>query len=293
MSVHTPDDEIRSPDKMDSGKQEYDEYRQNIVYYPIQYDENCPVYYFEYIQKTSQNKKLHFHNGFEIGVCMEGDGIFLIANRVYRFTKNCVSFISSEQPHIAQSPNESPSRWRYLTIDWEKMFGNRDFEIRNNVIHSEKMAQLVLMIYDEAEKKESSYENVISHLLDALMCQMLRYENSDAASPVAKNGQDNVYAAIRYICNNYDKKFSIKELAAVNHYSVNYFRKVFKERTGMTPLDYVINVRLKMAAILLRSTDKSILSVAEECGFSTLSSFNRYFKSRYNMTPSQWRKKWK
>lgn len=280
-------------DKINELKNEYEEHRQNIVYFPITYDDDFPVYHFEYEQKTFTNKKLHFHNGFEIGVCLEGEGIFLIANKVFKFTKNCVTFISSEQPHIAQSPNESPSRWKYLTIDWEKMFGNKDFEVRNNVIYSEEMAQLVLMIYDEVEKRQDSYRNVVSHLLNALVCQMLRYENKVDNIPVANSGHDNVYAAIRYICNNYNRKFTIEDLAAVNNYSVNYFRKVFKEQTGMTPLDYVINVRLKMASILLRSTDKSILDVAGESGFATLSSFNRYFKNKYGMTPSQWRKKWK
>lgn len=280
-------------DKINEMKNEYEEYRQNIVYFPIVYDDDFPVYHFEYVQKTFDNKKLHFHNGFEIGVCLEGEGIFLIANKVFKFTQNCVTFISSDQPHIAQSPNESPSHWKYLTIDWDKMFGNKDFEVRNNVIYSEEMAQLVLMIYDEVEKKQDSYRNVVSHLLNALVCQMLRHESKVDHIPVVNSSHDNVYAAIRYICNNYNRKFSIEDLAAVNNYSVNYFRKVFKEQTGMTPLDYVTNVRLKMASILLRSTDKSILDVAGESGFATLSSFNRYFKNKYGVTPSQWRKNWK
>lgn len=272
---------------------EYEDYRQNIVYFPIEYDDDFPVYHFEYVQKTFSNKKLHFHNGFEIGVCLEGEGIFLVANKALRFTQHCVVFISSNQPHIAQSPNESPSHWKYLTIDWDKMFGNQDFEIKNNVIYSEEMTSLVLMIYDELENRQESYKTVVTHLLNALICQMLRYENKTEHIVASGGVHEGVYAAIRYICNNYNKKFSIEELAAVNNYSVNYFRKIFKEQTGMTPLDYVANIRLKMASILLRTTDKSILDVAGESGFSTLSSFNRYFKNKYGVTPSQWRKSWK
>ena len=83
---------------------------------------------------------------------------------------------------------------------------------------------------------------------------------------------------------------TIEDLAAANNYSVNYFRKIFKKYTGMTPLDYIINFRLRVASTFLRTTNKSVLEIAEESGFPTLSSFNRYFKKKFGTTPSQWRK---
>ena len=81
----------------------------------------------------------------------------------------------------------------------------------------------------------------------------------------------------------------MEELAKINNYSLNHFRKLFREQTGCTPLEYLINVRLKIAAVLLRSTDKSILEIAGETGFETLSSFNRHFKQKYRLSPSRWR----
>lgn len=276
-------------DKLRDLKNDLNKYQQNIVYYPIQYDD-FHVYYFEYLQKTFKNKKLHYHNGFEIGLCLEGEGIFIIENRVYKFKENCVTFIPSSQPHIAQSPDDAPSKWKYLTFDWENIFGYKEIHICENVIHSNEMAQLFLLIYGEVEKKADSYQNVVTHLLKALIYQLLRYENDSGDSSSTNDDYDKVYAAICYICNNYSHKFTIKDLAAANNYSVNYFRKIFKLQTGMTPLDYIINFRLKMASILLRSTNKSVLEISEESGFSTLSSFNRYFKKKYNMPPSQWRK---
>ena len=73
---------------------DYREYLESIVYFPIDYDEDYPVHYFEYTQRTFSHKKLHYHNGFEIGVCLEGEGICLVENKVYPFTKGCVSLIS-------------------------------------------------------------------------------------------------------------------------------------------------------------------------------------------------------
>ncbi|MBQ2544658.1 MAG: helix-turn-helix transcriptional regulator, partial [Clostridia bacterium] len=264
------------------------------VYFPIEYDENYPVYYFEYTQRTFNHKKMHYHNGFEIGVCLEGEGIFLVKNKVYPFRKGCVTFISSSQPHIAQSPNEFPSRWKYLTIDWEKLFGQKEIQVNRNVIWNEEMARLVEIIYAEAERHDESSVAVITHLLNALILKFLRCEGEAELdeAPAAKVIDPKIYASIKYILNHYGERLSVKDLAAESNYSVNYFRKLFTEQTGVTPLNYITNIRLRMAAILLRSSDRTIVDVAEACGFNSLSSFNRCFRDQYGTTPAQWRKQW-
>lgn len=273
---------------------DYQEYLESVVYFPIEYDENYPVYYFEYTQRTFNHKKMHYHNGFEIGVCLEGEGIFLVKNKVYPFRKGCVTFISSSQPHIAQSPNEFPSRWKYLTIDWEKLFGQKEIQVNRNVIWNEEMAQLVEIIYAEAERHDESSVAVITHLLNALILKFLRCEGEAELdeAPAAKVIDPKIYASIKYILNHYGERLSVKDLAAESNYSVNYFRKLFTEQTGVTPLNYITNIRLRMAAILLRSSDRTIVDVAEACGFNSLSSFNRCFRDQYGTTPAQWRKQW-
>lgn len=273
---------------------DYQEYRESVVYFPIEYDENYPVYYFEYTQRTFNHKKMHYHNGFEIGVCLEGEGIFLVKNKVYPFRKGCVTFISSSQPHIAQSPNEFPSRWKYLTIDWEKLFGQKEIQVNRNVIWNEEMARLVEIIYAEAERHDESSVAVITHLLNALILKFLRCEGEAELdeAPAAKVIDPKIYASIKYILNHYGERLSVKDLAAESNYSINYFRKLFTEQTGVTPLNYITNIRLRMAAILLRSSDRTIVDVAEACGFNSLSSFNRCFRDQYGTTPAQWRKQW-
>ena len=270
-------------------KKNYNQYRQNIVYYPIEFSDS-PVYHFEYLQKTFTNKKLHYHIGFEIGVCLEGEGIFIIDDKIYRFSRNSITFIPSSIPHIAQSLNDSPSKWKYLTIDWEKLFGYKEISIFPNIVNNnDNMALLVELIYKEVEKKESDYLSVVTHLFKALFQQLMRYVTTESAQHHADSDNDKIYAAICFISSNYNQKFSIDNLAAANNYSVNYFRKIFKKYTGMSPLDYIINFRLQVASSLLRNTSKSILEIAEDSGFQTLSSFNRYFKKKYGTTPSKWR----
>ena len=58
----------------------------------------------------------------------------------------------------------------------------------------------------------------------------------------------------------------------------------------MTPKEYTDSLRLQAAEKLLVETDKKIIEIAWDAGFSSLSSFNRFFKKKTGMTPTEYRK---
>lgn len=89
----------------------------------------------------------------------------------------------------------------------------------------------------------------------------------------------------------YDKKLTIADIASECGYSASHFMRWFKEATGTGFTSYLIEYRLNKAAQILRAnTDDTILEIAEKTGFDNLSNFNRLFKKRFDMTPSQFRR---
>jgi len=96
---------------------------------------------------------------------------------------------------------------------------------------------------------------------------------------------------IDYINNNYHQNLTIDFLADFIGYSKTHFMTVFKQHTGTSCTEFVIQVRLSKACELLVNSTNSILEIANEVGFNNLSNFNRQFKSYYLLTPSQYRKK--
>lgn len=80
------------------------------------------------------------------------------------------------------------------------------------------------------------------------------------------------------------------ELAAVVNLSASRFRHLFKEETGRTIHQYLRERRLARAEFLLRTTFLSIKEVMSEAGVSSMSHFVEYFKRRYGVTPSGYRK---
>ena len=54
--------------------------------------------------------------------------------------------------------------------------------------------------------------------------------------------------------------------------------------------EYLQQLRLERASTLLKETEASVISIAQECGFASVSYFNRIFKAAYGITPSEYRK---
>ena len=82
---------------------------------------------------------------------------------------------------------------------------------------------------------------------------------------------------------------TLQELSELFHYHPTYIGKAIKEETGKTFNELRQDLRLSRAADLLRQTDTPLQRIAMDLGYSDVSHFYRNFKSRYGMTPNQYR----
>ena len=81
------------------------------------------------------------------------------------------------------------------------------------------------------------------------------------------------------------------ELAELVNLSASRFRHLFKEETGRTAFQYLRELRLRRAEFLLRTTFLAIKEVMTETGLTSSSHFVHYFKKKYGMTPTAYRKR--
>ncbi len=95
----------------------------------------------------------------------------------------------------------------------------------------------------------------------------------------------------RCIKNRDDDGLTLKAIARERGYSEFHMSRVFREMTGVTLRDYMRGRRLAFALIDLRDTEKSILDIAVDYGFSSHEAFCRSFKAAYGIPPSTYRAK--
>lgn len=92
-----------------------------------------------------------------------------------------------------------------------------------------------------------------------------------------------------YISTHYTEPLTPGILAKEVNFSASHFMKFFKHHMGCTFTEYLNDYRLSIAATQLSSTNKPILELCEETGFTNLSYFNRLFKKKYGMPPRAYR----
>ncbi len=87
------------------------------------------------------------------------------------------------------------------------------------------------------------------------------------------------------------EKISVKELAQSLGYHEKYLGAKFKQKMGKSPRAYRNEHRLLKAESLLRNTHLSVIEIATRTGFDNVSYFNRLFRRRNDMTPTEYRKR--
>lgn len=94
---------------------------------------------------------------------------------------------------------------------------------------------------------------------------------------------------IQFLNCNYEKNITINDMAEVMHSSPSLFARTFKQETGYSPNDFLIQIRLERARKLLSTTDNSISEIAFLCGFNSSSHFATTFSKKFNIQPKKYR----
>ena len=112
----------------------------------------------------------------------------------------------------------------------------------------------------------------------------------DESENVDRKKVKKLLSALEYISKNYKEDISLNEVCETVQMSSFYFCRLFKSTLNMGFTDYLNSVRIRHAEEMLGETDKSILEIALENGFSSVSYFNRVFKSLKHCSPSEYRR---
>ncbi len=140
-------------------------------------------------------------------------------------------------------------------------------------------------IFSVFDKQEVVSEARISQLITNVLTELYlaRFAGEKTTSV------DAIEEVLTYISMHIEQSLSVEDLARRANLSPYYFSRLFKQSTGFSPHEYMLNHRVANAKYLLRTTDFPIKKVASCCGFSTASSFCTNFKKRVGSSPLQYR----
>jgi AraC-like DNA-binding protein len=113
---------------------------------------------------------------------------------------------------------------------------------------------------------------------------------SDAGRPGEDRDDRRIDRVLGWIHRQMAREITVAEAARVAGVTPGAFSRFFRHEVGKTFTQYINDVRCSEAGLLLRRTDKAVTIVAQECGFATMSHFNRQFRIRHGVTPREFRR---
>ncbi len=280
-------------------------------------EEYLPVYYLKNLGDTQKDptvslncvlspgkiKALHYHEGAEIGICVSGEGLTYIGDRIYHYRKGDLQYVSPYVPHLSASDEKcGESVWVWISFSPEQMLIKQNISIEaavsklnttdySCVFHPEENEYLSVLFekFKELLSLNENYNRTEAAFLAGLIImETVRFcgteKQSDRSGITEK--------AIMYISENYADKEAVTEskIADYCNLSCSHLRALFKRETGVSIRDFLVKTRLAAAAYSLRQTEKPILEIAFEAGFGQISCFNRLFRKIFGVTPREYRR---
>ena len=113
----------------------------------------------------------------------------------------------------------------------------------------------------------------------------------EAIQGLIANGSNNLAKTIiKYINANHANNISVESIAQYFHFSPSYISRLIKKATGVNYSDFIHQIRLNHAKLLLKNSSLNIYSIARQVGYTDISNFNRVFKKVIGISPSKYRK---
>lgn len=145
-------------------------------------------------------------------------------------------------------------------------------------------ALLEMMAFYQSGGSESLFASSLR------LYQMLSLFDEAIMSPCLRKNDDSIHRAIAYIRTHVGEKITLHQLAQISGLSDYYFSRLFKEMTGFSPNEFVINTRIDQAKVLLTNTPLFILDISKQVGYPNSSNLITHFIRRVGVSPTQYRK---
>ena len=141
----------------------------------------------------------------------------------------------------------------------------------------------------ELQLQRVNHEDMISLYMHHIFITINRYIKERRET---KNDTINdIERAAHYFKDNYNKQISIEQYAEEHLMSVNWFIHSFKSVMKMSPMQYIISLRIAMAKGYLENSTKNIAEISNEVGYENALYFSRLFKKYSGLTPTEYRKR--
>jgi len=251
----------------------------------------------EYVKASfkDQHFSKHVHEGYAIGVIERGAQRFITRGTKHISGEGSLVIVNPDTAHTGEPASEDG--WSYRAFyPTPEMFNSvlSDFPnlghcapyFNNPVIYDNSLIEHLRMIFDYADNHYPKL--LLETLIFAFFTKLLIKSSKRNISLDERAASDKIYMAREYLDEYFDRNISLDDLATIGNTNKYTLIRQFKERWGMAPHQYQVQLRIHRAKSLLRTGIKPV-DVAAVCGFYDQSHLSSHFKKALGTTPKSYR----
>lgn len=269
------------------------------------------IFVIRHLEEKHFDPVWHAHHEYQLFVVMEGTGTRFIGDSIKAFRPGELIFTGPHLPHLWRSDEVYFEKQNSLTTNGIVIYFNENFlgdhimekeemvmlkklftkSMRGLEFYGQKKLQVIKMMQELTQMQ--GIQSVI-HLLRILemlsFTKEYHYISSKAYDDVFnQNETDRLNQVYEYVLKNFRRKISLEELAGLLCMTPTSFSRYFTMKNNKPFSKFVAEIRIKHACKLLTETEDPISQICYECGFNTLSNFNKQFKDIMLKKPSEYK----
>ncbi len=259
-----------------------------------------------YLNSEYEDYDTHWHTAAEIIMPLENEYHVTIGQQIYHLNERDILFIPPGVLHSLQAP--SSGRRMIFLFNFSPISSLQDFSSllpvlsQPNLLSSldpethmdaVRLMQQIIDIYpDRSEPLRVAM--IYSYLIQFFVLIGRRHIRRDLLTQDSKSRKqtdcyERLNASMNYINANYMNDITVEDAARIAGFSKFHFSRLFKQFTEQTFCGYLNQRRINAAETLLLNPRLSVTDVALQSGFSSLSTFNRVFRTLKSCTPSEFK----
>lgn len=264
--------------------------------------------FFHLKDKKADEHTFHYHDFNKIVIFISGNVTYVIEGKYYKLRPWDILFVSSNELH---KPIIDPNEYYERIIIWvnANFLASQSTDDSDLLTCFQKAAKEKLNLFRLNSDNLNIIKDTIFRLEEAIIdrdfgskilqkvyfVQLMVYLNRFMLSIKTKKDDkdiqydERVVSILAYINENIDSNLSIDNIASKFYLNRYYLMHNFKNQTGYTLHNYILQKRLAKAVALVKKGLKAA-SVSEQCGFQDYSSFVRAFKKNFGLSPRQYYK---
>ena len=249
---------------------------------------------------------VHWQDSMELIYIKRGSGFVQTGAQVCPAQRGDIFVLTPGTLHAIRQAENRTMEYENIIFDLELLGGSEDLcaekyllplqsgrlALPEHITPDEAWYPQVAACLWEAEEasrcKQFGYELCIKGALLRFLALLIA--QSKALPPAEKVNTQRLRTVLQWLSAHYSEPVCVADAAALCRCSPNHFMRWFRQMTGQTFIVFLREDRLNAAAEALHTTEDTVLSIAEQCGFENLSYFNREFKAHFGMTPREYRR---